>query len=319
MRLQAHIIYAAVAALLFFLINWLGSHSRNFGYVQLSLHLRTDEAPAFNFVLKAFAPVVATILFATLAYSIGLDEFVVQVWLIAAYYWLLRIGINVLLGRGRLLNWPLLLLQSSVSIGAAFLTYRHLILPRHPLFPKAADVGSQLWVIIALFLYATFNSARSSSAGPERRKVAYIRRQYSMLSAAYGSLVTEGVKGRADLVAIAYAIMIHENFNRPPLLRSLERLLGPRLVKTFGLMQVQASTRLDDSTSVRLGLEKLQAAYDRFAAKRGGDQWSMAHAVVADFNRDDEYIMEVMQIKQVLTARVIGSLSAQSKPEEVGA
>lgn len=308
--LQTQALYFLVAALLFFLVNWVGAHARNFGYIQLSLHLNTDEAPAFNFILKAFAPVVATVLFATLAYSLDVVAFVKDVWLIAAHYWLLCIGINVALGRGGLLSWPTLFVQAPVSIGAAYLAYLYFVVPRAPLFPKPNEAGTQLWTIIALFLYATFNNARYSAGASERRKVAYIKREYSKCVAKYGALVSELLKGPEELSAIAYAIMIHENFNRPPALRSLERAIGPVFVKTFGIMQVQSSEVIDDAESVRLGLQKIQAAYE-LASKnaRIDGWWGWGPSVIADFNRDDQYVQEVTHIVETIRRRVLSPQS----------
>jgi hypothetical protein len=38
----------ALAIILFFVVNWIGEHSSSFGYLQLSILPRMDQAPAFN-------------------------------------------------------------------------------------------------------------------------------------------------------------------------------------------------------------------------------------------------------------------------------
>ncbi len=38
---------------LFFLINWIGKHSYSIGYMQISIFVKTEEAPALNFLIRS--------------------------------------------------------------------------------------------------------------------------------------------------------------------------------------------------------------------------------------------------------------------------
>jgi hypothetical protein len=299
------LLHFALALALFYLLNWVGSHSRNFGYLQLSLVLRTDEAPAFNFFLKTLAPAIFVTLCATTLYQLGLDALVTHIWQLSVFYWAIRIGFNLVFGRRLLMSWAGVSIQAAVSIAATWLAYRYLILPKRPLFPSAQELGTQLWLLIALFLYATFNNVRQSAAGPEHRRLVYLRHEYNKLRTAFGPMI-ESLSGPPELQAIAYAVMIHEDFNRPLVARRLERLLGPKLVHTFGIMQVKSSRALDDRESAQLGLERLAEASASLGEElRKKEPWRWWREVIAPFNRDDEYISEVREIAERLLRQVL--------------
>jgi hypothetical protein len=124
-----------------------------------------------------------------------------------------------------LLNWPSLSVQIIVGVGAAYLTYRHLILTRRPLFPDVASIGNQLWLVVASFLYATFNSVRTSLEPNARRKARYLRSRFTALREQYEALIKDQFPQRY-MELVAYAILIHETFNRPWVNDVTYRLLG---------------------------------------------------------------------------------------------
>jgi hypothetical protein len=64
----------AVAACLFFLVNFLGRHSRGQGYEILSRINQPEEAAGFNFVFRVVTPIVFLIVVSTFLYSLGLDH-----------------------------------------------------------------------------------------------------------------------------------------------------------------------------------------------------------------------------------------------------
>jgi len=183
------IIHLALAIILFFVVNWIGEHSSSFGYLQLSILPRIDQAPAFNWMLRTMAPTVYIVLIATLCYVTRHETLVRGIWLVSVFYFPIRVLYNVALGRFLLLNWISIVGQTVLGISASYLAYVHLILPKTPLLPSAESVRDQLWIIIALFFYATFNNIRTSNASGLRRKNRYIESQFKELKQKYGSLV----------------------------------------------------------------------------------------------------------------------------------
>jgi hypothetical protein len=64
---------------LFFTINWIGKHSYAIGYMEISMFLRTEEAPALNFLIRVLTPIVFIIIVSALFYSFNLDVFVIPI------------------------------------------------------------------------------------------------------------------------------------------------------------------------------------------------------------------------------------------------
>lgn len=51
-------IQISLGILLFFIINWIGKHSYSIGYISISIFVRAEEAPAFNYIVRVLTPVV---------------------------------------------------------------------------------------------------------------------------------------------------------------------------------------------------------------------------------------------------------------------
>ncbi len=302
-----HLWHFVLAIVLFFGVNWIGEHSSAFGYLRLSLHVREVPAPAFNFVLKALAPTVYIIIVATTCYVLKRDGLVKNIWLVAAYYFAFRLVFNIAFGRVALLDWSSILRQTAVGVGAAYLAYVHFILPRHPLLPGAQTVGDQLWVIVALFIYAVLNDVRTPSPRSARRKKQYLRTRFDHFKNEYGDLIDNQFPERY-MELVAYAILIYETFNRPWLARLAERAVFPWGSHTLGPMQVKTKTRLSDRESVAIGTQQLRSSFDmtneELIGKRAS-RYTVIRMAIAKYNRDESYIGEVLQVLHILWAQVV--------------
>jgi len=300
------ILHIVLAVLLFYAVNWIGKHSSAYGYLQLSLFVRSDQAPAFNFILKTFTPSVFIILVAAASYSLHFDKIVSGIWLVAVYYFGFRLFYNLVLGRALLLGWVSISAQCIAGIGAAYLVYRHLIIPRRPLLPDIDSIGNQLWVVVALFIYAAFNSIRTGGEASARRKNRYLRSRLKALQGAYRDLITDQFPSRY-MELVAYAILIEETFNRPWIAQKLERAAFPWGSQTIGPMQVHSSTQLSDRDSVHLGVRLLRGHFETTLKELSGKeamQYDVVRLTLAKYNRDAGYIREVLELLHVLWAQV---------------
>jgi len=249
-------LHIALAVFLFYAVNWIGKHSSGYGYRHLSIFVRSDEAPAFNFILKTLTPAVFVVVVAAASYTFHFDKVVPGIWRVAIFYFAFRLLYNLILSRALLLNWLSLSVQIVAGSSAAYLAYRHLVLPRHTLFPDLDKVGNQLWVVIALFLYAIFNSVRTSGEASARRKNRYLRSRFKTLRAQYEGLIKDQFPSKY-MELVAYTILIHETFNRPWIAQAAERAVFPWGSRTIGPMQVYSDTRLSDDS---LGLARATCA-----------------------------------------------------------
>lgn len=254
-------VHFALAIALFFVMNWIGRHSIPFGYMQLSMFVRADEAPAFNFVFRVLTPVVYLLLVSAALYSLKLDLFTEDIYLVVAYYLIFRLAFNVIAGRSRLLNWPLQFVHIILSFTLSWIAYQHVIIEKSHFLPDLATISNELWIIIIGFIYVLFNQVRLTRAATEKRKQTYLRHRYQLYKRKYGDIVARKAPSR-KVEALIYAVMIYEAFNRPKLYRLLEAILFRfGLSKTLGVMQVTTQRHVSDEESVETGSELISGAY----------------------------------------------------------
>lgn len=255
------LIHVALAIVLFLVTNWIGRHSLTLGYMQLSMFVRADEAPAFNFILRVLTPIVYLLIVAAAAYAAGLDFVTRAMYLVVVYYFALRLGFNLITGRARLLNWRLQVVYILTSSSAAWLAHKHLISTKSNLLPDFSSMANELWVVIIGFLYLLFNRIHVDTSGAERRRLGYLRHRYKAYKRRYGDLVSASTSD-AKTEALIYSVMIYEGFNRPKVGRLLEGLFfHVGLSKTLGIMQVTTSSAISDRQSVEIGSRLLAEAY----------------------------------------------------------
>lgn len=315
MTLDVFAIHVALSLLLFLTLNWLGRHATGSGYVALGLFLKEDEAPAFNLLYRIFGPIVFVILVSSLLYAVGLDDYVHQIWLVIAYYFLGRLLYVVSFGLISLLNWKREIFFWVTSIGLGWLLYDQVIRDKKALLPDVAHISNHLWMLIVLFIYTALNSIRFDSTATKRRKSRYLYIAYSDNKLLYHEII-RGIAPDRLAESIIYSILIYESFNRSPMLRGLERLLHPWMGKSLGPMQVKADKRISDIESVTLGAKIVADAYDK-ALEEGHkiaagkevkfDPNTVEHhrmfvisRVAANYNKDDSYVSEVRELQKII-------------------
>lgn len=302
------LLHILLAALLFYLVNWIGEYSSTFGYSQVNLVLVPEEAPAFNFLLRSLSPGVLVILFGVSAYTLHLDGLIAGLWKVAVYYYALRLLVIAVLNQMSMVNWPKFGLQAAFGIAAAHFAYWYLVIPRRPLFPDLSSIGNQLWIGIALFLYATFNNIRPSSSSALRRKNRYLARRLHALRRDYSSQI-EGQFPERYMELVVYAIMIYEDFNRPPLIRQIERMVYPRWSRTLGVMQVRTDKRISDVESVQIGVAQLRRNFQQTRdeldlGEKKPVRGRIVNRTIAKYNRDERYVSAVMALVDTLWAQI---------------
>ena len=239
------IVHALLALLLFFLANWLGRHSITSGYHVISLFEKVDEAPAFNFVFRVATPLVFLILSAAALYGVGLDLWVTNFYIVVFDYFLIRWSYLAVVGRARLVSWPRQLLTATVTILLAYFMYRGVLSKRATLLPDAANVTSELWMLVIIYIYTVLNNIPFTHAGAYRRRKDYIARRFRSLERAFGDAIRSKTQTAAE-EALVYAVLIYETFNRPYIYRLIEQSLLQRagFAHSVGPMQVQSSVPL---------------------------------------------------------------------------
>lgn len=316
-----------LAAVLFLSLGWIGRHSLSSGYLNLSTFARTDAAPAFNLLFRVVGPAVFITIAATALYAFGLDRYVTNIWAVIAFYCLGRLAYIVSFGRVRLVNWPREVLIWTISIGGGWLLYGQIISARETLLPEIKDLKNQFWILLILFVYAAFNSARFSTDGTVRRKTDYLRHSYATSRAKYGSEIGS-MTTDALSESLAYSVLMYEQFNRPRWVRLIERMVFPWASQSLGPMQVKTSSRITDTESVRIGVQHLMTLYaaaftdgsEKAALKsqqfdpvtNPSHRHFVIYKVASGYNKDDHYLSGIHEMHEQLVELLYPNLRFSS-------
>lgn len=302
------LMHVCLAVALFFGMNWIGRHSLSAGYIQMSVLVKADDAPAFNFLYRAFAPIVYMALCAAVLYKLEAEWVVKDIHLVVIYYFAFRLLFNVATGRARLLNWGVQIAYWATSIPVAFYVYENVILKNQYFFPAHEDLGNALWLGVLAFVYQTFNRVKLSGENTKRRKKNYIIHRYNYYKSLFGNII-DGVTTDERQQCLVYTILLYEAFNRPKVYRWIERILfRAGLAKTLGVMQVTTERIISDEESVKLGAQKIvddhlkaQLIVKEKRANYGmRSYWAIRNEVIALYNRDDEYVYEVNRLYEAV-------------------
>ena len=226
--------------------------------MQISIFVKSETAPAFNFLFRVLSPVVYIIIISTILYKLDQDQLVKKIYLVPIYYIVFRLGFNIITNRARLLNWRRQFIHTVTIVIISWLTYNSIIKDKRNILPDLSTVSNELWVIILLFLFQTLNNLQFSSDDTEKRKGNYLKLRYNKFKKEF-DVIIKGITGNKKIQALVYAILIYEDFNRPKVARFAENIKF-RLTKkpmTLGVMQIRSSELIDDEQSVRRGVDKI--------------------------------------------------------------
>lgn len=324
MTWDIHLIQIIFGIILFFLINWIGKHSYSVGYMQISMFLKVEEAPAFNFLFRVISPIVYLFIVSAILYKVGLDRFVTNVYFVSIYYVVFRLIFNLLTNRGLLMNWYRQSLYWISIITISYFSYSEIIYKKENILPDFETISNELWIIILIFLFHTLNQIRISSDKTIKRKENYLKTRLATFKDKYSVLINNEIEND-KLKSIVYAIMIYEDFNRPKAARFIEnvRFRLTRKKHSLGLMQIQTDEFINDRQSIELGIEKIKSAYFKSLKNMNLDkkelieifspnpdnpeeeytysdyyqkEWSLEKKVISDYNKDDSYLYEVSEL-----------------------
>lgn len=299
-NLAIHASCISLAIVLFFIVNWIGRHAVSFGYSSTTLFEDPEESFALNFLIRTLPPAVFLVLLSAAAVGSGYDELRLQSYWIAVYYYIMRAAYFPIFGLHRLISWSRFVIHSGLGILAALAAYKFLILPKKSLLPNLKTAGNELWLALLVFVYAVGNNIVISDSRSWARRNSYVRHSYRSAQTHYGQTVDESISD--DLLKlITYAIIVFENYCRPPVVRVLERAWPSKNGRTTGIMQVASAVPLSDEQSVKLGVEILSKSWEKHIHD---GRWDRIRNVIADYNKDSDYVYKVMEVMDIIANRV---------------
>ena len=305
---------------LFFIINWIGKHSYSIGYMEISIFVKTEEAPALNFLIRVLTPIVYIIIASATLYYFHLDSYVVGIYLVNVYYIAFRLIFNLLTNRGLLLNWNRQFLYWTAIVVISYFTYEKIIKVKANILPDFSTISNELWIIILVFMFQVANNMRFSQDASQKRKDNYLNIRYNHFRSLYGELIKDLTKNEI-LECITYAILIYEDFNRPLIARCIEKLNFKITQRphTLGVMQVKTAVVISDIESVRLGTQKIVDSYNKYL-KNPTDisdsyfEWSAARYIIGNYNAGVNYCNEVHQLTEIIKNNFFKHTTDKLKP-----
>ena len=307
------IVHIALAVILFFVQNWVGSKSYAKGYIRFSLLDEYDEALSLNYVIKVFGPIVFLILSVAIFQYLKLNHFISNIINVIYYYIAIRVILIFIYERARIVNWIRIIFYYLSIILISNIIYKNFINSVSNLLPDFSELKNEIWLLIIIFIYQVGNgigekSLRNPLFEPEqaflpefkKRKRKYVFRKYQAFKTKYENIINEISNNNATFNIVIYSILIFENFNRPRIIRWIERTwvkITKRKV-TQGIMQIASNTPLSDTESVNEGTKYLYQKYLKFSEEEY--QYSLYRKLIKRQCPDKKYVRQVLFITKFL-------------------
>jgi len=303
-----------VLALMLFLIqNWIGSKAYSKGYIRFSLLDDKDEALSLNYVIKVFGPIVYLIICVAIFQYFKLNHFIGNILNVVYYYLIIRLTLIFLYERATIVNWLRIAYYYASIIIISTIIYKNFINSVDNLLPDFVQIKNEIWLLIIIFIYQIGNGFEEKGPNshltetinaylPEikKRKRKYIIKMLEKIKRLYEKTINELSNSDNSFNLIIFSILIFENFNRPRIIRWLERI-WVRITKentTQGIMQTSSDKPISDIDSVKLGTKYL---YDKYS-ELGKDKYKhyLFRRIIKKHCPDRKYIRQILFIAKAI-------------------
>lgn len=221
-------------------------------YQPLASLFSSEGSVGFNAVYRIVLTPICIVFFSILLYITGLSEYVSNIYLVAVGYFFLSLVLIYSLNRFTLLSKSKFFLYHLISILLSYYIYDALIVKGlEHLLPDEANLRTDLWLVVAAFLYGVFRSIPENQEKFDRRKRRYIDQQTKIYHQKYATSLDEYP---VIIQNVLLAIMIYEDYNRPHSIRLVEKLLRS---KTHTIMQVKGAKT--DAESIKMAASILKS------------------------------------------------------------
>lgn len=306
-------IHIGLSIILFFIQNWIGSRAYSKGYIRFSLLDDKDEALSSNYVIKVFGPIVFLIITVALFQYFKLNQFVSGIINVVYYYLAIRVLLIFLYERVMIVNWVRIFCYYASIIIISKIIVESFINSVSTLLPEFSQIKNEIWLLIIIFVYQLGNgfeekkpqnelyeSSKAYLPELKKRKRKYIIKKYKSLNNLYGKKINEISGGDQAFNLIIISILIFENFNRPTVIRYLERLWVKTTKRntTQGIMQTSSNTPLSDIESIAQGSTFLFNKYLEFNKEENA--YNVFKRTIKRHCPDRKYIRQILFITKAI-------------------
>lgn len=277
------ILYLISSIILFFLLNYV------------------NEKDNTNYVNHILVSILYIIVLAGLFSTFGIDSKNENIFLIVIFEFVIRLfytsyvlEMNFFKGNS---FWVKIYFISIV--GSYFINYIF-IKNVDNVFPGVLELKIIIWLLILIYgyvflkKYVTIKSSKDNSLVYYKDRD-YIVMQYAKFKNRYYDIVN--IKYR-ELRPMIYAIMIYENYNRPEVMRKIDKLRYKidNVERKFGIMQVFSKNIISDEKSIELVVKKLDAIYLKLIKDKKSGNRNKAISVLRIYYSDNEIVNEIISI-----------------------
>lgn len=262
-----------------------------------------EKPYGLNILIRIICPTIFVVILSGIFYNFEISAWVENIYVITIFYFLIRWFVIIcLLNRKELTNWKSEIFIFILTVGINLLVYYFFIKKTTQIFVSIDELRDAIWISIITFVIVVikdfiYNHVYIENCKLENRKEKYILKKYEHFRNKYQDIIKTRNK---ELYTIVYAIMIYENFNRPFVIRCIEKIkfiITGRA--TLGIMQVNSRVLINDKTSVKLGYKRLKKSYfDNKKVLNNNDV--VVTDTIASYNYGEKYLNEVLYIKEIL-------------------
>lgn len=262
--------------------NFKAGASFHFDYSSFEFDNNSEKNFSDNFFQCIIHPAIYVVVVSVIFQWLSLESIAENLWLVVPFFWCFRFSHIIVNNRISFANWrfeiPMFLFSLLLGEGTLFLIVRPLIECNETVFINLTQFRDAFWfatfTYLAKLIWDTFkHHATGDAVYPEEKIATIIHRRYRKFTKKYNThiLLTldrsyyfPSSHHRDHFLCLLYAIMIYEDYNRPPLLRFFEylkKIFHWNCVLSLGIMQVQTKKVISNKKSIALAIDKLYKPY----------------------------------------------------------
>jgi len=250
---------------LFLIINYFGSKSKGFGYVNFADIIGQHNSFGFNFFFRILTPAIFISFCSIILYLSGLNSFVKDIYLVPIFYFVIQslyITFNQYWG---LINKKLFLITHITGFIISYWFYvASLVKGLDFILPDSGNFRTEIWFIVILYLYKILNDYRPTSNMESLRSEA-ITKKFRELEQEFSQYLKKEILENENLYKLFFSIMIVEDLNRNKLFRFFERIFfNFGIIKTTGIMQVRNIAPLSDLESIEVAQDIILKLVEKY-------------------------------------------------------
>lgn len=208
-------------------------------YQPISSLFQVESSVGFNALYRVLFTPLCVVGISIVLYLVNLDWVVVNIWAVAVWFAVLQATMILIGARWALVHTIQFFVFHALSVAISYFLYEMLIkngLSR--LLPDEANLRTDLWLIVILFLYGLFQAVRRN--GDTSKRTRYALKRAKKFRRKYADVFQKYEPGLQDILL---SVMIFEDFNRPYVARVLENITKAH---TRTIMQVPNASTDED-------------------------------------------------------------------------